>query len=626
MPGIFGVVSADSTAPCATALGTRMRDILRHDESYKDYLFETQGCLLGGSTPAYFNAIVKPTFSRDRNLCLVLEGEIFNGDELRAELKLAGHGASTGNDAELMMQLYEVYGTGLVHKVNGLFIGAFWNKRECSLTFLNDRVGVHYLYYHNDMSTLLFGPEMKALLCDPRLQKKLDPEAVADFFTFGFVSGTRTFVREIKVMPPGTVMRYERGRLTLQNYWDFPFTEPHSGQSKNDYIEELHHVLKRATKRQTSDHCRYGIALSGGIDSRLLAGYLGHAVSPLHTFTFGDSDTDEAKIAEKISCLVGGKHRRITYSVEEFAESFEKIIWLTEGPINTAEYYQLAKSVNNSVDVAFCGHGGDVLSGRNLTRAVYRAEEIGTLQKEIFSRYSRRVLGSKDPSELFSSDYHARIDGSVWRNLDSTFADLQTEVPANAELKHTMKTRVWREVTRIVDLPRLCVRYRYPYFDYEVLDFFLRLPPSMRLDAKVYRGLLICHFPKLANIPYPNRRCSVRTEEYLRPYYAARNLFGHFIVSKFYRTLCRFAPPECNISHNIEAYRGPLRDQVLRLVLDGNRKRGYFNQQALETLLSEHVNREANNSFLMHKLITFELFHKLYIDPSKIERPALALL
>ena len=147
MPGIFGIINADPTVPPASALGSRMRDILRHDESYKDYLFESQGCLLGGSTPAYFNAIVRPAFSRDRNLCLVFEGEIFNGVELRAELKSAGHDAEAGDNAELMMRLYEAYGTGLVHKVNGLFIAALWNQRECSLTFLNDRVGVHYLYY-----------------------------------------------------------------------------------------------------------------------------------------------------------------------------------------------------------------------------------------------------------------------------------------------------------------------------------------------------------------------------------------------------------------------------------------------------------------------------------------------
>ena len=626
MPGIFGIINSDPAAPAASALAARMREILRHNESYRDYLFESQGCVLGGSTPAYFNAIVNPAFSRDRNLCLVLEGEIFNGAELRAELKSAGRDADAGNDAELMMRLYEAHGTGLVHKVNGFFIAALWNQRECSVTLLNDRVGLHYLYYYDNGSGLLFGPEMKALLCYPRLRRQVDPEAVADFFTFGFVSGTRSFIRDVKVMPPGTIMHYQRGKLTLHNYWDFPFNQSSDGCSKRDYIEELDHILKRAIKRQSSDRCRYGLALSGGIDSRLLAGYLGEAVSPLYTFTFGDSETDEAKIAKKVSRLVGGYHQHITYSVEEFAESFEKIIWLTEGPINTAEYYQLAKSFGNRVDVAFCGHGGDVLSGRNLTKAIYQADAIGTLQEEVFSRYSRRVLGSRDPSEFFSHDYQARLNGSVRRNFDSTFADLQTEVPANAELKHAMKTHIWREITRVVDLPRLCVRYRYPYFDYEVLEFFLKLPPSMRLNAKVYRGLLISQFRKLAGIPYPNRKLSVRAEEYLRPYYAARNLIGHFAVGKFYKKLSRFAPPECIISHNVEAYRGPLRDRVLTLILDGNRKRGYFNQECLENLVSAHVKREANNSFLMHKLITFELFQKLYIDPSNVERPTLRLL
>lgn len=626
MPGIFGIVTADPTAPPASELGSRMRDILRHDESYKDYLFESPGCLLGGSTPAYFNAIVRPVFSRDRNLCLVFEGEVFNGPELRAELKSAGNDIEADNDAELMMRLYEAHGTGLVHKVNGFFIAALWNQQEGSLTLLNDRVGVHYLYYYEDESGLRFGPEMKALLCDPRLRRQVDAEAVADFFTFGFVSGTRSFIRDVKVMPPGTIMHYQRGKLTLQNYWDFPFHQSSNGHSKRDYIEELDHVLKRAIKRQTSDQCRYGIALSGGLDSRIVAGYLADSVTPLHTFTFGDSTTDEVKFAERISEIVGGRHQHISYSVEEFANSFEKIIWLTEGPINTAEYYFLARVLGQQVDVAFCGHGGDVLSGRNLTKAVYQADVMAPLQAETFSRYSGRVLGNRNPSEFFSADYHRLTNGLMRRNFDATFADLQTEVPANAELKHSMKTRTWREVTRIVDLPRFHVRYRYPYFDYEVLDFFLNLPPGMRFHAKVYRGLLISKFSRLADVPYPNRRFSIRAEEYLRPYYTARNLVGHLVVAKFYKKLARFAPPESNDSHNVEAYRGPLRDQIPELLLGGNRKRGYFNHQFLENLLNAHINRESNHSFLIHKLITFELFHKLLLDPSQPRRPDVGLL
>lgn len=624
MPGIFGIINADPAAPTRSALAGRMRGILRHHESYRDYVFESHGCVMGGSTPPYFNAIVTPVLSRERHLCLLFEGEIFNGAVLRAGLKSEGHASESTNDAELVMRLYEAYGTGFVNKVNGFFIAALWNEQDSSVTFLNDRLGVHYLYYYQDGSALLFSPELKGLLCHPQLKRMMDPEAVADFFTFGAVLGTRTFIGGVKVMPPGSIMRYERGKLTLQNYWDFPFAQSSDGHSRRDYIEELDHVLKRAIQRQSRDECRYGLALSGGLDSRILAGYLGKAVSPLQTFTFGDAGSDEVTFAQRTSRLVGGDHHHITYSAQEFADSFQKIIWLTEGPINTAEYYYLARELGKHVDVAFCGHGGDVLSGRNLTKAVYNISGIEALQQDIFSRYSRRVLGDQDPAEFFSRDYQLLVEGVVRRNFADSFTGIRTEVPANAELKHSMKTRTWREVTRIVDLPRFYVRYRYPYFDYEVLDFFLRIPPSMRLRATAYRGLLLSKFPALADIPYPNRKFSVRSEQYLHPYYTVRNAVGRFLVGRFYKQLRRLAPPE--ISHNLEAYRGPLKDQARDLILGGNLKRGYFNQRYMESMVDAHMNCESDHSFLMHKLITFELFHTLFLDPSELKRPSSGLL
>jgi len=625
MPGIFGIVNADGAAPAASAQVARMRDILRHHDSYKDYLFESQGCALGGSTAPYFNAIVQPAFSGNRNLCLAMEGEIFNGEELRADLKSQGHNADAANDAELMMRLYEADASGLAHKVNGLFILAVWNGTERSLTLINDRVGLHYLYYRLDGSHLAFAPEMKALLCDPKLERKVDPESVADFFTFGSVFGSRTFLCGVKVMPPGTIMEYRDGKLTLQNYWDFPLSGPTNGNSKRAYIEELDHVFQRVIKRQTRDRCRYGLALSGGRDSRVLAGYLGDVVTPLNTFTFGDPATDEVKFARKVSDIVGGRYHHVHDSDADLTGSFEKVVWLTEGPINTPEYYLLGKALSESVDVAFNGHGGDVLGGRWVTRALGRTTDMAPVKTETFARYSRR-LGDHVPSKFFSENYYPLVDGAAQRNFFAAFAGLQAEAPYHAQLKHEMRTKNWREYTRVIDVPRFFVRYRYPFFDYEVLDFFLKLPHPMRLNERVYLGVLLEKFPRLADIPYPNRRFSLRAEQrYLRPYYKLRNQLGHFMVDRFYKRLSRIAPLSA-VSHVDEAYRGPSGHLLQAMLLEGNCKHGYFNQQYLDAIIKAHINRDADHSFLLHKLVTFELFHTLLVDPDEIGRPTGNLL
>ena len=259
---------------------------------------------------------------------------------------------------------------------------------------------------------------------------------------------------------------------------------------------------------------------------------------------------------------------------------------------------------------------------RHIDAAVQKARSREAIKQIIFRKYSRRILPANNPQDFFSDRYYSRIRGLAQESLDLSFSGIQTDIPENVLLHHDMKTVTWRQFTRIVDLPRLYVRYRYPYFDYDVLDFFLRLPPRMRFREVAYRGVLIKKFRDLADIPLPNHRVSIRRERHLRLYYDVRNRVGRFTLRRFYKLLRQFFPVESEIKYNVEAYRGPLRELVSSLILEGNRKRGYFNQTYLERTLSSHFTGASNASFLMHKLVSFELFHRLFLDadqPARLE-------
>lgn len=625
MPGVFGILTANAEAPPDCELAGRMRAILRHAPSYKDYVFESPGCLLGGSTPAYYNAITEPAFSRDGNLCLVMEGEIFNQDELREGLSRHRYDGEANGPAELMLRLYEAYSTGLAHRVNGLFLVAIWNKHERSLTLINDRLGLHPLYYHDNGTRLIFAPESKALLCDPKIERKLDTDALADFFTFGSIFGDRTFVSGVRVMPPGTVMHYRAGKLTQRRYWDFPFVEEPSGEkSAREYVDELDHVLRDVFRRQTKDPCRYGMSLSGGRDSRIVAGYLGAAVSPLSTFTFGDPNSDEVRFARRCCEIIGGRYHHVEGLTDDLPNTFQKVVWLTEGPIDTPEYYRLGQAMAAEVDVAFNGHAGDVLGGRWVTRSIAHASGVSAVVDETYERYSRRLGGHA--GHLFSDEYLRLVRGAAKKNFNQSFADLWSEKPAHAQFKQEMRTKNSREYARVNDVPRLFLRHRYPFFDYKVLDFFLKLPTCMRLHEHVYLGVLVEKQPGLADVPYPNRRYSLRAEHlYLGPYYRLRNKVGHALVDRFYSRLRGIAP-----ASTVGAIDGfflePEGRQMLQALLDSNRQTGYFNEAYLEKLFAEHTSRQADNSFLLHKLLTFDLYHRFFMDPGALQAPTANLL
>lgn len=625
MPGIFGILDFDDKGDLRD-LANRMRQILRHSPSYKDSLFVSDHCVIGASTPPYFNATPQPICNEDKMVWLVMEGEIFNSTDLVKELADSGLAQEPGNDAELMLHLYAAQGVNLFHKVNGCFVVGIWDARDQSLTLINDRMGVHYLYYFVTANRLVFGPEMKALLCDPTIRRTVDASAVADFFSFGCILGSKSFVSDIKLMSPGSILRYKDGRLSSHTYWDLPFHEDPAKRSTRDYVEELHQIMDRVIERQTDRVPRCGIALSGGLDSRIVAAYVSRRLNSVSTFTFGDPTTDEAKLAERVARIIGSQHHPVRYSLEDFTDAFQKMVWLNEGLINTSEHYHLGKALGKDVDAAFCGSGGDEISGRLLTKAICRAKDLGVVKRTIFSNYSRRVLPGNNLAELFSESYGKMLNGQARGNFEASFSTIRTRVPANFYQHHFMRTKLWREHSRINDMARLYVRYRYPYFDYELIDFFLKLPPEMRLHERVYRGVLIQKFPKLADLPLPVRRVSVKREQHLRGYYALRNRIGSLVLGNFYGALRTIAPPEAEIRYNVEAYRGPLRTLVRSLVLESNRNRGYFNQAYLEKLVTDHFERRANNAFRIHKLITFELFHRLFLDVGELVQPGGGLL
>lgn len=341
-------------------------------------------------------------------------------------------------------------------------------------------------------------------------------------------------------------------------------------------------------------------------------------------YTFGDPKADDIIYAERVSNAIGSRHQVIKYTLEDFFHGFNNTVWLMEGLINTSEYCHLGKAMQRDVDTAFTGTAGETLSGKYLTKAICEAKDRNTVKNLIFSWLKFR-LPDIDQESLFSKEYYKHVEGLARRNFNETFIYIRTEIPANIHLHHLMRNKIWKEWLPVNALPSLYIRFRYPYFDYDVLDFFLKLPPNMRLNQRVYKGLLIKKFPKLAAIPRDARSLSIRMEQHLNTYYALRNHIGHFVLKKWYPLFKSLDPRGSFRPLNIDAYDGPLKDKESSIIFDGNRKRGYFDQNYLYKVLYEHYSGKKNHHFVIHKLISFELFHRLFMDESGLVPPDEAL-
>ena len=297
MPGIVGITPSNLD----NELLEHMISSIKHEEwygldKYYDSLFGIARVHLGT-----FNPEPQPIFNEDKSLCIFMDGKIYDYDEELLKLKDKGHKFNIVNDPEFCLHSYEEFGEDFVKKLNGSFVIAICDLKEEKLLLVNDRYGLRPHYYAVNNDKLLFAPEVKAILQDKDFKKELNDETVADFFAFGEILGNKTFFKGIEVLPPASILTYVKGEISIKQYWDFNY-EPDYSKTEEEFVDELVKTFKKAVAIRMKDNYRYGVSLSGGLDSRaVVAAIEKNKIKEVLTFTFGPLDCDEVKIAKKVS-------------------------------------------------------------------------------------------------------------------------------------------------------------------------------------------------------------------------------------------------------------------------------------------------------------------------------------
>ena len=153
---------------------------------------------------------------------MVLNGEIYNFRELRAELEARGHRFRTRSDTEAIVHAYEEYGVGCVARLRGMFAFALWDETDGRLLLARDRVGKKPLYYSEDAERFVFASELKALLQDPGRKRAVKLEAINDYLSFGCVQAPRTILEGVAQLLPAHYLVWQRGATQVFEYWDVP--------------------------------------------------------------------------------------------------------------------------------------------------------------------------------------------------------------------------------------------------------------------------------------------------------------------------------------------------------------------------------------------------------------------
>jgi asparagine synthase (glutamine-hydrolysing) len=309
----------------------------------------------------------QPISNEDETVTIVFNGEIYNYRDLQAQLRAQGHQLATNSDTETIVHLYEEHGSHCVDPLRGMFSFALWDDREKKLFIARDRVGKKPLYYSvTRQGTLVFGSELKSLLRHPEVTREINPEAIDAYFSLGYVPDPLAIFQNIEKLPPGHHLTFERGRLSVERYWDFKYESNGNGHKAADYLEELRALLDESVKLRLVSDVPLGAFLSGGIDSSTVVGLMArHMDQPVKTFSIGfnEDSFNELKYARLTAERFGTEHHEF-FVTPDVCDVVDELAWHFDEPFadsSAIPTYVVSKLAREHVTVVLTGDGGDEL-------------------------------------------------------------------------------------------------------------------------------------------------------------------------------------------------------------------------------------------------------------------------
>jgi asparagine synthase (glutamine-hydrolysing) len=349
----------------------------------------------------------QPMTSESGELWCTYNGEIFNHQEIRRELEAAGHVYKTRCDTETILHAYEQFGSRCVERFRGMFSFAIWNKTARSLFCARDRLGKKPFYYFSHGRLFAFASEIKSLLEHPAISPALDESVLAEYLTFGYISGEKTLFSGIRKLMPGHTLVLsrdgERLSLRVERYWDLPQPGAHRGdypQDEQDWIEECRRRLEECVRTRLMSDVPLGMFLSGGVDSSIIAALMKRLTSgPVKTFSVGYTEREfsELEPACQVARHIGTDHHEVSIGREEFFDALPRLIWHEDEPVtwpSSVSLYFVSKLASEQVKVVLTGEGSDELFAGYGRYWYYRVNSRWAGYYGLLPEFSRRVIAS----------------------------------------------------------------------------------------------------------------------------------------------------------------------------------------------------------------------------------------
>ena len=532
MCGISGILECSAARPvCETAL-KRMNTTLSHRGPDDEGIYVGQGIGLAHRRLSIIDVAGghQPIANEDGTVWVLLNGEIYNFTELFERLRARGHRFRTRSDTEAIVHLYEEVGEECFSHLRGMFAIAIWDSRERRLLLARDRIGKKPLYYFADRERLIFGSELKAVLAADNVPHTLDPLAVSDYFSLGYVPAPRTIYKQVRKLLPAHYLVVNSAGLRIARYWHLSFAGLQS-RSEAEWCEQIREQLSEATRVRLMSDVPLGAFLSGGVDSSAVVAMMTEAMDrPVTTCSIGFSAQayNEAEYARKIASQFKTDHHEEVVEARAL-EVVDKLVWHYDEPFadsSAVPTYYVSKVARQHVTVALGGDGGDEnFAGYRRYLFDYRENQIRgllppSLRRNVFGPLGRWYPGlawaprvfrakatlqslSRSPLEgyfnsvaifrsdekscLFTSDFERLLaDYDSVEVLRVYYDEADTDDPLSRIQYVDMKTYLPDDILVKVDRASMAVslEVRAPLLDHKFMETLAAMPSGLKLRGR----------------------------------------------------------------------------------------------------------------------------------------------
>jgi asparagine synthase (glutamine-hydrolysing) len=549
---------------------------------------------------------------------ITFNGEIYNHLQLRKRLEARGHVFRSRSDTEAIVHAYEEFGLDFARQLTGMFAFAIWDAPRRRLVLVRDRLGIKPLYYTLDGGRVRFASEIKALLADPSLPRKINSQGLFDLMGYEFTPAPDTLFAGINKLLPGCMLIVEAdGGARLSRYWSL------ETRASEPTPEALCELLELACTDHLMSDVPVGAFLSGGIDSSTIVSFLSEShAAPLQTFALGyeEASFSEFGYARQVAEHFQTKHRELLVRPVD-AKAIERSVWHLDEPTtdpSNLPFMLICEEARRHVKVALSGDGGDeLLMGYDRFRASKAAGMLARLPLPLRERLYRAVIAmlgddavKKGPRNVlkrflqgailadagehlrwqyFMDPHLARVvfQPDLLRTLNcDPFAPIKrwsADAPRERGIREQyveLNTVLPDSVLMKVDKMSMAhgLEVRPPFLDHRVVEFCYSLPSDAKLHGFTTKWLL---------------KCAMRDR--LPPGIATRAKQGFSIPMKNW-------------------IRGELLELTRDTVFSSGLIAEHFQKSGLERLWKEHQDRRHNHSHLFWTLLNVSLWERLLLS------------